>query len=135
MPTVCRNSNGGWYECGKSYSQAKWISTLHQYEVLLNRYGKCSIRQLAKEASISVYSAHRAVKLYKKGKQEMPQCQKGHGRKGIGSKKSTVHIGEVEKLLNTHHTAVHTKYWLRNCDKKVHTDPRVHKSPSNSACG
>ena len=74
MPTVCRNSNGGWYECGKSYSQAKWVSTLHKYEVLLNRYGKCSIRQLAKEASISVHSAHRVVKLYKEGKHEMPQC-------------------------------------------------------------
>ena len=88
MPTVCRNSNGGWYESGKSYSQAKWVSTLHKYEVLLNTYGKCSIRQLAKEASISVHSAHRVVKLYKEGKYEMPQWQRGDGRKGIGSKKS-----------------------------------------------
>ena len=42
--------------------------------------------------------------------------------KGIGSKKSTDHKSEVEKFLNTHHTA-------------VHTEPKVHKSPSNSTCG
>ena len=88
MPTVCRNSNGGWYECGRSYSQAKWISTLHQYDALLKKNGKCSVRQLAKEASISIHSAHRVVKLHKEGKQEMPKCQRGHGRKGIGSKKA-----------------------------------------------
>ena len=88
MPTVCRNSNGGYYECGRSYSQAKWTSALHQYEVLLKEYGQCSIRRLAKEACISVHSAHRVVKLHREGRQEMPQCQRGDGRKGIGSKKS-----------------------------------------------
>ena len=88
MPTVCRNSNGGWYECGRSYSQAKWVSTLHQYDVLLKKHGKCSVCRLATESFISIHSAHCVVKLYKEGKQQMPQCQRGHGRKGIGSKKS-----------------------------------------------
>ena len=84
MPTVCRNSNGGWYECGKSFSQAKWISTLQQYETLLKDNANCSVRQLAKAASISIYSAHLVVKLYKAGKEWMPQCQRGHGKKGVG---------------------------------------------------
>ena len=87
MPTVCRNSNGGWYENGRSFTQAKWVATLHQYEVLLIKNGGCSVRQLAKAASISVHSAHRVVKLYEEGKAEMPQCQRGSRKKGIGSKK------------------------------------------------
>ena len=88
MPTVCRNTNGGWYECGKSFSQAKWITTLKQYETLLKVNGKCSVRQLAKEASISKYSANRVIQLYKAGKEWMPQCQRGSGKKGVGSKKN-----------------------------------------------
>ena len=101
MPTVCRNSNGGWYECGKSFSQAKWISTLQQYETLLKDNANCSVRQLAKAASISIYSAHRVVKLYKAGKEWMPQCQRGHGKKGVGSKKL---------LTYEHHTYLYELY-------------------------
>ena len=88
MPTVCRNSNGGWYKCGRLYSQAKWISTLHQYEVLLKENGKCSVCQLAKAAYISVHSAARVVNLYKEGRREMPMGQRGRRKKGIGSQKS-----------------------------------------------
>ena len=88
MPTTCKNSNGGWYEYGRSYSQAKWISILEQYEEVLKVDGKCSVRKLAKEASISLHSAHRAIKLYELGETKMPQCQRGHGKKGIGTKKN-----------------------------------------------
>ena len=101
MPTVCRNNNGGWYEYGRSYSQAKWRSILHQYEVLLKKNGNCSVRELAKEACISLHSAHRVVKLYREGGSEMPQCRRGHGKKGIGSKK----LLEVE-----HHVFLHALY-------------------------
>ena len=101
LPTVCRNTNGGWYEYGRSYSQAKWLSILHQYEVLLEENGKCSIRQLAKAASISIHSAHRVVNLYKEGRTVMPKRQRGDGKKGIGSKKG---------LTYDHHTYLYELY-------------------------
>ena len=101
MPSVRRNTYGGWYECGKPFSQAKWISTMQQYEALLIEDANCSVRQLAKAASISIYSAHRVVKLHQAGKHWMPQCQRERVKKGIGSKKL---------LTFEHHTYLYELY-------------------------
>ena len=101
MPTLCKNSNGGWYEYGRSYSQAKWISILEQYEEVLKDNGKCLVQKLAKEVSISLHVAHCAIKLYEQGETKMPQCQRGHGKKGIGTKKN---------LKLEHHTFLYELY-------------------------
>ena len=87
IPTVCRNSNGGYYEDGRRFTQAKWVAILHDYDALLKKNGKCTVRMLAKAACISLHSAHRAIKLHGTGLREMPQCQRGHGKVGVGSKK------------------------------------------------
>ena len=86
-PKVCRNSNGGYYEEGRSFTQSKWVGILQQYDALLKKYGKCTVRMLAKEACISLHSANRVINLHRAGLTEMPQCKRGHGKFGIGSKK------------------------------------------------
>ena len=86
-PTVRRNMNGGYYETGISFTQSKWVSILHEYETLLEKEGKCTVRMLAKAAGISLHSANRAIDLHRAGLEMMPQCQRGHGKKGVGSKK------------------------------------------------
>lgn len=86
-PKVCRNSNGGYSEKGMCFTQSKWVGILQQYDALLKTYGKCSVRKLAKEASISLHLANCAINLHKVGLTEMPQCKRGHGKGGIGSKK------------------------------------------------
>ena len=104
-PTVCRNTNGGWYECGAAYSQAKWLSVLHKYKTLLKKHGTCSICCLAKEACVGLNLAHRAVKLYREGLTVMPKRQRGHGRRGIGSAKM---------LTVEHHTFIYEPYKKKN---------------------
>ena len=87
QPTVRRNMNGGYYESGSSFTHSKWVSILHDYETLLEKEGKCTVRMLAKAACISLHSAHRAINLHRAGLSVMPKCQRGHGKKGVGSKK------------------------------------------------
>ena len=86
-PIVRRNTNGGYYECGTAFTQSKWVSILHEYDTLLKKEGKCTVRMLAKAAGISLHSAHHITNLHRAGLEVMPQCQRGHGKKGVGSKK------------------------------------------------
>ena len=81
--------HGGYYESGISFTQSKWVSILHEYETLLEKEGKCTVRMLAKAAGISLHSANRAIDLHRAGLEMMPQCQRGHGKKGVGSKKDS----------------------------------------------
>ena len=86
-PAVRINMYGGYYESGISFTYAKWVSILHMYETLLIEKGKCTVRMLAKKACISLHSAHRVINLHRAGMDVMPKCQRGHGKKGVGSKK------------------------------------------------
>ena len=88
-PKVRRNMHGGYYESGICFTQSKWVSILHEYETLLEKEGKCTVRMLAKAAGISLHSANRAIDLHRAGLEMMPQCQRGHGKKGVGSKKDS----------------------------------------------
>ena len=90
QPTVCRNRNGGYYESGKSFTQAKWVFILQEYESLLIKNGKCTVCGLAKEVCTSLNSANHVINLYHKELKVMPQCQRGHGKRDIGSKKGFV---------------------------------------------
>ena len=77
-PKVRRNMHGGYYESGISFTQSKWVSILHEYETLLEKEGKCTVRMLAKAAGISLHSANRAIDLHRAGLEVMPQFQRGH---------------------------------------------------------
>ena len=57
------------------------------YETLLIEKGKCTVCMLAKKACISLHSARRSINLHQAGMDVMPKCQRGHGKKGVGSKK------------------------------------------------
>merc|ERR1711884_324094 len=94
-PKVCRNSNGGYYEHGSSFTQSKWVGILQQYDALLKTYGKCSVRKLAKEASISLHSANRVINLHKAGLSQMPQCKRGHEKRGIYLKKKIIGASSI----------------------------------------
>ena len=87
QPTVSRNTLGGYYEDGRCFTQAKWLSILQEYKCLLEKNGICTVRALAKASCISLHSANRAIHMYKQGLSVMPTCQKGHGRRGVGSQK------------------------------------------------
>ena len=42
------NEEGGYYEHGKAFSVAKWLSIIDTYRAELNMAGKCSTSRLAK---------------------------------------------------------------------------------------
>ena len=60
-----------------------------------------SVRTLAKEAAISNDSAHRIIKLQRKGMHSMPVSKRGHGWTGIGS---------MKQLSIDHHCFIYELY-------------------------
>ena len=87
----------------RGFTQSKWVSILHDYETLLEKEGKCTVPMLAKAACISLHSAHCAINLHRAGLSVMPKCQRGHGKKGVGSKKgfSVEHHAFLYNLYKT----------------------------------
>ena len=55
------NKEGGYYECGRGFSKAKWLNIIKTYLAEMNEAGKCSIDRLAGLAKISRGSANKAI--------------------------------------------------------------------------
>ena len=83
-PTVIKNAYGGYYEHGRAFSKAKWVSIIATYEREIERMGSCSDRRLAELSFISKKSAEKA-KLYHGIGIIPPSPPKGHGYSGTGS--------------------------------------------------
>ena len=61
LPIVLVNSQGSYYDKGKSFSTSKWHSIAQKYFEILEIEGKCTVRKLAKATGISVASANKAI--------------------------------------------------------------------------
>ena len=55
------NANGGFQEPIKLFMPSKWACILKYYESELQAHGKCSIQQLALQASFGYWSAWKAI--------------------------------------------------------------------------
>ena len=88
MPVISEikeNENGGFYEQGKPFDKAKWVSIFNIYEKELEAYGKCTIRRLAERASISNNSARKMIDYYKSGIVVPYLKPRGHSLRGVGA--------------------------------------------------
>ena len=85
FPTVQVNQHEGFYERGKSFANSKWVSIVTLYLDELRNTGDCTVRALAKKASVSISTADKAIRLANQGLLVPPVVPKGHGRKGAGS--------------------------------------------------
>ena len=85
LPTVLPNQYGGYYEVGKSFNDSKWYNILSVYITTCQNSGNCSIRTLAKKAKCSKDSAHKCIKMFRRGMSRMPCKKRGHNKVGIGS--------------------------------------------------
>ena len=61
LPTVQVNSEGAYYDKGRSFTTSKWLSIAKKYRDILDAEGKCSVRTLAKAALISLSSAQKII--------------------------------------------------------------------------
>ena len=85
VSTVLQNANGGYYDQGRPFSEAKWASVSRMYELELEAHGECSIRRLALRAKVSNHSARKVIDYYESGLIIPPKKPLGHGLRGIGS--------------------------------------------------
>ena len=79
--TVLKNKQGGYYEQGRGYSKAKWVSILDLYLTEVESAGKCPIWRLMEMAQIGRKTARKAVAYYAVGK-IIPSLK--YNAKGIG---------------------------------------------------
>ena len=78
------NSKGRIYSSGEGFSEADWANFILLYDRLLHQNGgKCTVRQLADAARISVGTAAKAIHFFNKG--SITLAPRGHGRRGMGS--------------------------------------------------
>ena len=61
LPTVLVNKEGKYYDKGKAFTTSKWFSVAQVYHEIVEKEGKCTVRQLAKAAGISLLSANKAI--------------------------------------------------------------------------
>ena len=64
---VDKNTQGGYYERGRKFGQAKWTTILQTYRTEVDSAGKCTIKHLASLAKIGRNSAIKAIKYHKLG--------------------------------------------------------------------
>ena len=61
LPTVHVNKEGSYYDKGKAFTSSKWYSIAQKYSDIIETEGKCTVRQLAKAAGISLSSANKVI--------------------------------------------------------------------------
>ena len=98
------NKCGGFYETGRSFTRARWISITEMYERQLQAHGSCSIRELAMIAGISRHSASKAIDFYGCGIVAPREEKQGHGLSGVGV---------MSGMDMRHHSFIYEQY-LRN---------------------
>ena len=82
---VSLNSNGGYYENGKPFSDSKWASIFSINETEIKDGGSCTIRRLAELACISTKSASKTIDLFESGIATSPKSTRGNSLRGVGS--------------------------------------------------
>ena len=96
---VSANTHGTYYQQGKSFSEDRWSYIIDIYDTITHDTGSCSIRQLARSASVSRNTAEKAIKFTHKGNIVYPN--QGHLQRGVGVRKG---------LKSEHHAYLYRLY-------------------------
>ena len=67
MITVQQNVNNGIYISGRSFDELKWAEIVSLYGTRISLNGKCTVRELASEAKVSLATAKKAIDCYNDG--------------------------------------------------------------------
>lgn len=101
LPTVLVNKEGKYYDKGKAFTTSKWFSVAQIYYEIIEKEGKCTVRQLAKAAGISLSSANKAIINIEVANQLPLKKTSGHQLKGPGS---------ISGLQKEHHSFIYYLY-------------------------
>ena len=82
---VYSNCYGAFYDVGKPFTEAKWMSVVDIYLDETKAHGRCTYRRLSALASISYQSARKAIDYYNGGLLLPTKLARGHGKRGVGS--------------------------------------------------
>ena len=85
LPTVLVNGQGTYYDKGKPFTNSKWLSIAQKYSDIMGSEGKCTVRQLAKAAGISLSSANKVISNIEFNNKLPVAKRGGHHLRGPGS--------------------------------------------------